>query len=127
MNVDPYSALTRRLFSEHQHRAPLAGEPAAGVSVYMDTQGVQLRLSATATDGVLDTLTFRVCGCPHLIAACEWLCRSLEGKPAAALSDVKPAAIMQTLAIPVAKTGRILVLEDAAAALGAQLSATPPA
>lgn len=121
MAADPYSPLTRRLFAEPAHVAPLAGEPAEGHSTYLASQGLEVRLNATVSAGRLEALTFRAYGCPHFIAACEWLCRHLEGKPVDALDALKPAEIMQTLGIPVTKTGRILVLEDAVRALGACL------
>jgi len=121
MPADPYSPLTRRLFAAPAHVAPAAGEPAAGHSVYLASQGLEIRLNATVRAGGFETLTFRASGCPHFIAASEWLCRYLEGKPVEALDTLKPAEIMQTLGIPVTKTGRILVLEDAVRALGACL------
>ena len=120
--ADPYSTLTRKLFAVPEHVAASGGEPETGSSVYTESQGVRIRLSAIADGGVIAQLRFRARGCPHLIAACEWLCRSFEGKPVEALSEFRPAAIMQALAVPVAKTGRILVLEDAARALGERLS-----
>ena len=119
---DPYSTLTRKLFAAPEHVATTGREPETGSSVYTESQGVRIRLSAVAADGLIAELRFRARGCPHLIAACEWLCRSFEGKPVDALSEFRPAAIMQALAVPVAKTGRILVLEDAARALGERLS-----
>jgi len=123
--TDPYSTLTRKLFAAPEHVAASGGEPGTGSSVYIEAQGVRIRLSAVTEDGLITELRFRARGCPHLIAACEWLCRSIEGKPADALGEFKPAAIMQALAVPVAKTGRILVLEDAARALGERLAGAP--
>ena len=119
MQSDPYSPLVRKLFAEPEHVAPGAGVPATGESVSMDGQGVRLRLNAIVNDGQIDALTFRAYGCPHFIAACECLCRRYEGKTLAELAEFKPAEIMQTLAIPGVKTGRILVLEDAVGALAA--------
>ena len=113
MSDDPYSGMVRALFAALDHAAACPGEPSGAVSVYCDGQGVRLRLNAVAADGVLETLSFRARGCPHVLAACEWLCRRLEGGPVAALEEWQPADIMQALSVPVAKTGRILVLEDA--------------
>ncbi len=121
---DPYSTLTRKLFAAPEHVAASGGEPDTGSSVYTEAQGVRIRLSAVVAGGLITELRFRASGCPHVIAACEWLCRSIEGKPVEALGEFKPAAIMQALAVPVAKTGRILVLEDTARALGERLSRT---
>ena len=126
MSGDPYSDLTRELFAAPVHAAPQAGEPADGASVYVDGQGVRLRLNAVAKDGVLLGITFRALGCPHFIAACEWMCRATEGQPIETLCGWQPAEIMRTLALPVEKTGRILVLEDAARELAACLSASSP-
>lgn len=123
MSADRYSPLTRKLFADLQHIASEAGEPSAGASVYLDGQGVRLRLSGRVENGALTGLGFRAYGCPHFIAACEWLCRSLDGKAPASLAAWQPAEIMQTLGLPVEKTGRILVLEDAARELGSCLSA----
>ncbi len=117
MQSDPYSPLVRRLFAGPEHVAPAGGEPPAGETVSLAGQGVRLRLNAVVNDERVDGLTFRAYGCPHFIAACECLCRQYQGKTLAELAAFKPAEIMQTLAIPVAKTGRILVLEDAVGAL----------
>ncbi len=122
MSLDRYSPLTRRLFEDPAHRADSAGAPPGAESVYVDTQGVRLRLNGVGSNGRIERLTFRAFGCPHFLAACEWLCQSLEGKETGALESLKPAEIMQTLSLPVEKTGRILVLEDAAKALHACLA-----
>ncbi len=126
MSADPYSPLVRELFASPHHVASESGAPAEGASVYRAGQGVRLRLNARETDGGLDELTFRAQGCPHFLAACEWLCRELAGKPVEALNEWQPAQIMQTLHLPVEKTGRILILEDVARELGSCLIAPPP-
>lgn len=126
MAGDPYSPLTRELFADPAHAAAEPGEPAEGASVYFDGQGVRVRLSGRVEDGAVKGLRFRAYGCPHFIAACEWLCRDLDGKPVDALGAWQPAQIMQTLGLPVEKTGRILVLEDAARELGSCLSDSAP-
>ena len=119
MGADPYSPLVRKLFAAPAHVAPLAGAPDAGDTAFVEAQGVRVRLNAmTGDDGVVD-LRFRARGCPHFLAACEWLCRRYSGKAASELDVFKPAEIMQTLSIPAAKSARILVLEDAVRSLRA--------
>lgn len=118
MGGDPYSPLVRKLFTAPEHVAEGPAAPAAGESVFLEEQGVAVRLNAECRDGRVEKLSFRARGCPHFLAACEWLCRRYSGKPVADLDVFKPAEIMQTLAIPAAKSGRILVLEDAVRALG---------
>lgn len=122
MSGDPYSAEVRALFAE-----PLHAGQAGGASERITSQGVDVELSADVRDDRLLTLRFRAKGCPHLIAAAEALCADLEGRPAAALGEPFGADIMRRLSVPVEKTGRILVLEDVAAALSRRLAASPGA
>lgn len=122
MSDDPYGGMVRTLFAALDHAAAEPGEPSGSASVYCEGQGIRLRLNAIAADGVLETLSFRVRGCPHVLAACEWLCRRLEGRPVGALDELQPADIMQALSVPVAKTGRILVLEDAVRLLARKIA-----
>lgn len=117
MPADPYSPLVRKLFAAPAHVAAAAGEPQDGETVFIAGQGVSVRLNAKVNDSDLVNLSFRARGCPHFLAACEWLCRRYSGKAASELDVFMPAEIMQTLAIPAAKSARILVLEDAVRSL----------
>ena len=109
MNGDPYNAAVRELFANPQHAGTLPGAPCG----FVDEQGIMVRFSATVSDDRLLALRFLVRGCPHVVAACELICRQQSGQPLAALESVNCAQIMTTLAIPAEKTGRILVVEDA--------------
>jgi NifU-like protein involved in Fe-S cluster formation len=114
LSTDPYSAKVRELFSAVPH----AGETEGGETAIADDQGIRLRLSATAKDGRVKAMRFKAWGCPHVIAATEAACAALEGQPVAALADWAAADVMQNLPVPVEKSGRILVLEDAVRSLG---------
>ena len=114
MTADPYSARVRYLFAHPEHAGDLGGE---AVSEAAD-QGVRIRLAADHRDGQLQALRFRAWGCPHLLAACEAFCSDYEGRTAMDLSRFQSSEIMGVLSIPVEKTGRILVLEDAVRSLG---------
>ena len=114
MSGDPYSPAVRELFAAPAH----VGEVGDGRFAVIDDQGVRLRLSARVADGEIEEMRFRAWGCPHLIAAAEWLCAYYEGRPLAALEDFPHVPIMENLAIPMEKTGRILVLEDTVRSLG---------
>ena len=116
MSGDPYNAALRELFSSPAH----VGDLEDGESALVDDQGVRVRLSARAKAGTIEAMRFRVWGCPHLIAAAEWLCGYYEGRALAALEEFPSAPIMENLAIPMEKTGRILVLEDTVRSLGQQ-------
>jgi len=117
MSADPYSARVRELFAAPAHAGEI-GDFGDGETVYVADQDVRLRLSATAAGGTIEALRFRVWGCPHVIAAAEAVCAALEGQPVADLKKYSTADVMQNLPVPVEKTGRILVIEDAVRSLG---------
>jgi NifU-like protein involved in Fe-S cluster formation len=116
MSTDPYSAKVRELFAAPAH----AGDIADGEALDVAAEDVRLRLSATAAGGKIEALRFRVWGCPHVIAAAEAICQALEGRPVTDLENYTSADVMQNLPVPVEKTGRILVIEDAVRSLGQQ-------
>lgn len=114
MSADPYSARVRDLFANPVH----AGELDNAIGVDVDDQGIRLRLEARLVEPDIEALRFRAWGCPHVIAAAEAFCAGFEGRPAADLLEFRAADLMKSLPVPVAKTGRILVLEDAVRSLG---------
>lgn len=111
--ADPYSAEVRRLFREPRHAGRL--EPAA--TARREGQGASVELSMRCTGPAIAELRFRAFGCPHLIAACEAFCRDWEGRPVAALASFSAEGLLEALPVPIEKTGRILVLEDAVRSL----------
>ena len=111
---EPYNAVVRENFAHPGH----AGDVPDGAVGYFEDQGISIRLSAGVTGGVLERLRFRAWGCPHVLAACEEFCRRYQGRPASDLEEFETARIMEDLAVPVEKTGRILVLEDTVRSLG---------
>lgn len=117
MSTDPYSARVRELFSRPGHAGCIDG----GASAQVDDQGVRLCLCAAAAAGQVEALRFKAWGCPHLIAAAEAFCADYEGRPVADLLEFSASGLMQSLPVPVEKTGRILVLEDAVRELGFSL------
>ncbi len=121
MSPDPYTPEVRDLFATIAH----AGVIDDGFVVRVEEQGVHLELSATADGECLGELRFRAWGCPHLIAAAEAFCTDYSGRKISSLSEFSVPGLMQTLAVPVEKTGRILVLEDAVRLLGAVVRESP--
>lgn len=118
MTADPYSPLVRRLFENPRHVGVLEGA-AVGQAA---EPGVRVSLYARVDGDAIQTLRFRAWGCPHVIAAAESVCESFEGRPVADLADFETSEVMRTLSVPVEKTGRILVLEDAIRSLGSRLT-----
>jgi NifU-like protein involved in Fe-S cluster formation len=89
-----------------------------GRSVLVDDQDLRLELSASVDGENVSALRFRARGCPHTIAVAEAVCEALEGRPVAGLLEFSAGDLMEYLSVPVEKTGRILVIEDAVRALG---------
>ena len=120
---DPYNAETRALFANPAHAGDLQGGHArsALAEASESSAGARIQLAIGLVDGQIQKCRFRVFGCPHLIAASEWLCRTIEGGPVAGLADFRAADCIEPLGIPVEKTGRILLLEDAIRLLLEQL------
>jgi len=117
MMDEPYSETVRTLFDAPLHVGSLEGGVVAGI----DDQGVRVQLFAEVEGDAIRTLRFRAWGCPHVIAAAEAFCATYEGRLAADLEGFAAEELMQSLPVPVEKTGRILVLEDVVRSLGSQL------
>lgn len=113
--TNPYNATVRRHFANPAHAGDLQTGYAGTFKAEAAESAVGCRVVlALALDGdKVQTMRFRVFGCPHLIAACEVVCASVEGRPVEALRKFPLQELMLSLAVPVEKTGRILLLEDA--------------
>jgi NifU-like protein involved in Fe-S cluster formation len=119
-----YSERVRRLFADPAHAGDLPPGYArtCAAEVRESDAGCRVVLAAAADDaGMLNAVRYRAFGCPHLIAAAEAFCADVEGRPAEALRELSAPALMATLCVPVEKTGRILLLQDAADALARKL------
>ena len=106
---------------ERRYPVELEGEAAESAS------GCRVVLVAGIDSESFREVRFRVFGCPHLVAAAEEWCHQVQGRPVTA-PDARPAVaeLMALLDVPVEKTGRILVLEDAWQALLKKLAPEPP-
>ena len=69
-------------------------------------------------------LRFRAFACPQLLAAAESFCEDFEGRPIADLRQYAASQVIASLGIPLVKSGRILLLEDAVTALRDKIAAT---
>jgi NifU-like protein involved in Fe-S cluster formation len=120
MSADPYRQRVRALFADPSH----AGAPEGAVRVLLDDQGVRIELSAGVENSVIQVLRFRAWGCPHVLAAAEFFCAQYEGRAVSDLEQFSAGDLMQSLAVPVEKSGRILVIEDAVRSLAAAIRET---
>lgn len=119
-----YDAQVREYFKAPVHAGDLQGRYAVMVSgeAAESASGCMVRISAGIGDGMLREVRYRVWGCPHLIAAAEAWCRQVEGMSATAVWAPAVPELMSALAVPVEKTGRLLLLEDAWLSLARQLT-----
>ena len=110
-----YNERVRLAFSEPAH----AGDPAdgAGVTVVAEVAeggaGARIRLAGRTDGERWIEIRYRIFGCPHLIAAAEMAAGRFEGGPAAAVREFPVNELIEALGVPIEKTGRILLLEDA--------------
>ncbi|MEJ2604157.1 MAG: hypothetical protein P8172_12860 [Gammaproteobacteria bacterium] len=116
MNYGP-EVLT--LFREARHSGTVPG----GACGYARGRSgvVEVVFSATMADGRISAMRYGALGCPWVIAACEWACREAEHRPLRRLAEFDAASLTGVLSAPAEKTGSLLVVEDAIAALRANL------
>lgn len=119
---DPYNEAVRACFENPDHAGDLQGNYALTLAAETaeSEQGARIVLSTAIADGIIMEMRYRVWGCPHLVAAAETLCRDREKGPVSGLSQFDASGMMAQLAVPAAKTGRMLLLEDALKSLWAQ-------
>lgn len=119
---EPYNEEVREYFENPVHAGDIAGryDRVLEADVGEAAQGARLRLSAGIAAGRVGQLRFRARGCPHLIAAAEFYCREREGGPVEGLGPPDVKELMTRLSVPVGKTGRMLLVEDAARLLAGQ-------
>jgi NifU-like protein involved in Fe-S cluster formation len=123
MDAVAYNDEVRRLFADPAHAGDLPpGDSRTATAEASETAaGCRVRLSASEEAGRLTAVRFRAFGCPHLLAAAEAFCAEVEGQPSTALLAPRVPALMELLAVPVEKTGRLLLLADAAETLAREL------
>ena len=122
-----YSELVRQYFANPVHAGLLSDEyndSIVGEAAESET-GARIVLSALVDKDTIRVLRYQAFGCPHLIAAAEAFCNEAEGKSVTALAELDVNGLMNRLAIPVEKTGRVFILEDAARALHITVTSSP--
>lgn len=108
-----YGERVRRYFRDPRHAGTVREAGAVEAYVEEGGSGARILLTAVTDGGRLRALRFLVFGCPHLVAAAERVCERFEGQPVESLAGFDPHELLAELAVPVEKTGRLLLLEDA--------------
>ena len=114
-----YSPRVLEFFRSPRHAGAPSGEPGISVAVSEGGAGARIRLAGVSDGERWTRLCWQVFGCPHTMAAAEAACRRFEGAAHAAPREFAFVELVEELAIPVEKTGRVLLLEDAFRALEA--------
>ncbi len=116
MSRDPsYSPAVERHFRHPANVGPLGGSRDnmfTGTAGRRDI-GARVRFEARIQDGQISRIAFQAYGCPHTIAACSVAAQGLDGAPADALLRVDLDELIRALDVPVEKTGRLLIMQDA--------------
>ena len=96
---------------------PIAGPAGDSTEIVGEAGGpgqeAWVRFRLEVQDGLVRGAAFRAYGCPHTLAAAEWVTGCLRGRRRADLVPGTPADWARSLAAPVEKLGRLLVIEDA--------------
>jgi NifU-like N terminal domain len=108
-----YPPLVWNLFVQ----APLAGGPSNPAGWFQGEateplSGTRVRVYLAVADGCVRDLCYEVRGCPYTVAAAAIVATRWLGQPTGAVS-IEPRRLLSELTAPIAKLGRMLVVEDA--------------
>ncbi len=119
-----YNETVRRHFANPLHAGDLPPGYARAQTAAVSGGDARIVLAAGLSGGTIGALRYRVYGCPHLIAALEVICARFEGRDAAELDTFSTPELARLLDLPLEKTGRILLLEDAVRGLSTAIRGT---
>ena len=110
-----YSAVVERHFAQPQHVGTLsrAHESTLYGAAGQRAHGTEVVFHVGIDGPIIGEMTFQAFGCPHTIAACSVLVERLTGRPVESLGEVHSDELAACLDLPVEKTGRLLIIEDA--------------
>jgi len=111
----PYSSVVEAHFTDPQQVGTLQGHfetEFTGAAGQLE-HGTRVVFHIGVIDERVGEISFQAFGCPHTIAACSVLTGLLTGRPVASLGEVRLDELAALIGLPVAKTGRMLVIEDA--------------
>jgi NifU-like protein involved in Fe-S cluster formation len=80
------------------------------------TLQVWVRFQLRTSGGIVSGARFRAFGCPHTLAAAEWVAEQVEGTRVESARGLDVQALRAALDVPVEKLGKLLKVEDALAA-----------
>jgi NifU-like protein involved in Fe-S cluster formation len=108
-----YSELTRRYFGSAMNAGELRGTHVFRGAAGSLAQGTWVQFDLQIAQGKIQAARFRAFACPHTIAVCAWLTEAAVGNAPQATLPESVQQIRDRFEVPVAKMGRLLVIEDA--------------
>ncbi len=110
-----YSAVVEQHFAHPRHVGRLTGSHETSLSgaAGQRAHGTEVVFHVGVEGARIAQITFQAFGCPYTIAACSLLAERLTGCPMDLLGEIRVAELAASLDLPVEKTGRMLIIEDA--------------
>jgi NifU-like protein involved in Fe-S cluster formation len=87
------------------------------------TLQVWVRFQLLTSGGIVSGARFRAFGCPHTLAAAEWVAERVAGASIESARAFDVQALRAALDVPVEKLGKLLKVEDALLACWRELDA----
>ena len=119
-----YSALTLRYFEAAVGEETAEGEAVGGVGTLAGPdvfrgaagdrrQGTWVQFDVHVSAGMIRAVRFLAFACPHTIAVSAWIAERAAGTVARPCLPESVQDLSDRFAVPVAKRGRLLIVEDA--------------
>ena len=108
-----YNDLTRRYFAAAASAGELTGPGVFRGAAGNREKGAWVQFDLQVQRGAVSAARFLAYACPHTIAVAAWLAEQAVGKPLRPGLPESVQALQERFAVPVEKTGRLLIIEDA--------------
>ena len=109
-----YSREVRRRFGDQAGREPLSRLGAVVAGEAQDrTLGVWVKFQLEVVDAQIISASYEVFGCPHAIAATDWVSQWLTRRSLDTVCQLDMHVVARELEVPVQKLGKLLRIEDA--------------
>ena len=112
-----YNDLTRRHFERAAAAGVLSGPRVRRGEAGDRAQGTwvqfTLRMPPEEAAASIEAVRFLAFGCPHVIAVADWVCEAAVGRPPGRALPETVQRLRERFAVPIDKTGRLLIVEDA--------------
>jgi len=108
-----YSELTRRYFESAANVGELTGAGVFRGAAGSLEGGTWVQFDLQINGGAVSAARFLAFACPHTIAVSAWLAEQAVGQKVKALLPEGVPELRDRFAVPVEKTGRLLIIEDA--------------